>query len=158
MVMLHLKFTDKGENRNFIRFITVGIVTAILYLPWLPYVLKSGGDDHWMSLPHPGSFSIISLVIKSKPDAFYISHYHRYYNYYFSQFNAPGIVTDVSGLKAEDVLKNEKEVIVLHAHQDNSFTTMQIYSDWAKELNNFTKVREFRIKGNDSEYGDYIPT
>lgn len=279
MVMIHLKITDKGENHNFIWFFTGGIITAILYLPWLPYVMKSGGEDHWMSLPHPGFFfnyiygftgkdplaaiiiltglilfiakaikgrfeprerilslvagyglisvfllayivsifkpvlqlrcaiaalpflfiivvvgfsnlklkvlytigiayglsftinilfltnyytkltkenyrDISSQVIKVKPNAFYISHYHRYYNYYFKQFNAPVMVSDVSETIAEDVLKNKKEVIVLNAHQNTSFTGMQIYSDWARELNNFTKIREFRIKGNDTEYGE----
>lgn len=262
MTILHLFFSKKIDKNIFVKYIIGMIILIISYSPWIPYLVLSGGKDHWMSLPEPGfffvyvyeltgkepvSFSIIligilifigtiwkrkimpdevllfcisgyglisifvlgyfvsifkpvmqlrcsiaaipffflaitlvlsnlkprllylilflyavsssinillvlnyywkptkenyrdlsKLIIKAKPEAFYISHYHRYYNYYFVQYNAPTIVYDMMDANLHpSYLCNQKEVVVLNAHFRESLVDFKQYKAWVKVLNN----------------------
>lgn len=276
--ILHLYLKRKINFNTFKMFVVGSAVMAILYFPWVPYILLSGGKDHWMSLPEPGFFfvylynltgkdpvstlfiftglvlfvitiwrkrinpgeeplfylagygilSIFALaymvsifkpvlqlrctiaalpflflavilgyrklkpkffyaalalyaisasvnilqilnyyskpvkenyrditekVINSYPNAFYISHYHRYYNYYFEQFNAPMLVNDLLDPNRNPIpLSKHQEVIVLNAHFKERLSDMKQYHLWTQELNdNFYIKKEFNLPDNETE-------
>ena len=279
MCILHLYIKHKANVKVFKMFVIGSLITAVFYFPWIPYLLLSGGKDHWMSIPEPGFFfvylyaitgkdpvvtlfiltgliffivslwrnkinpgeetlyylagyGIISIfalgylvsifkpvlqlrctiaaipflflavtlgyrklkpkflyivlgiyaisasanvllvsnyywkpakenyrdltktVIKTNPNAFFISHYHRYYNYYFKQFNAPTLVNDLLDQKFNSsLLLEQQEIVVLNAHINESFNNMEQYHLWIRELNDsFYIEKEFRLPNNKTEY------
>jgi hypothetical protein len=93
------------------------------------------------------------MVINSNPNAFYISHYHRYYNYYFEQFKAPQLVNDLLDPNLNPTPFSEhQEVIVLNAHFKERLSDMQQYHLWTQELNdNFYIKKEFHLPNNKTE-------
>jgi hypothetical protein len=96
---------------------------------------------------------ITEKVINSYPNAFYISHYHRYYNYYFEQFNAPMLVNDLLDPNRNPIpLSKHQEVIVLNAHFKERLSDMKQYHLWTQELNdNFYIKKEFNLPDNETE-------